>query len=134
LIGRVNVGQRDGVFLVSKVWPTHVMGDGIARACDAAYSVLGDTGASLLRDPRLHVSAPLMVPRQPPSHWPRRSAMVISLHFRNPARPSIYRRTVALSLTLTPGELHALDAAHPPPNRQRQCIDEGYRPRCGDIY
>jgi len=53
LIGRVNVGQRDGVFLVSKVWPTHVMGDGIARACDAAYSVLGDAGASLLRDPTL---------------------------------------------------------------------------------
>ena len=49
----MNVGQRDGVFLVSKVWPTHVMGDGIARACDAAYSVLGDAGASLLHDPTL---------------------------------------------------------------------------------
>jgi len=33
-IGRVIAGQRDRVFLVSKVWPSHVAGDGIARACD----------------------------------------------------------------------------------------------------
>jgi hypothetical protein len=30
-IGRVIAGQRDRVFLVSKVWPSHVAGNGIAR-------------------------------------------------------------------------------------------------------
>jgi Aldo/keto reductase family len=38
LIGRVIAGQRDRVFLVSKVWPNHVMGNGIARACDASLA------------------------------------------------------------------------------------------------
>jgi hypothetical protein len=32
LIGRAIAGQRDRVFLVSKVWGSHVAGDGIARA------------------------------------------------------------------------------------------------------
>jgi diketogulonate reductase-like aldo/keto reductase len=41
LIGRVIVGQRDRVFLVSKVWPSHVAGDGIARACEASLRRLG---------------------------------------------------------------------------------------------
>jgi diketogulonate reductase-like aldo/keto reductase len=41
LIGRVIAGQRDGVFLVSKVWPTHVTGNGIARACEASLARLG---------------------------------------------------------------------------------------------
>src|SRR5262249_48807439 len=41
LIGRVIAGQRDRVFLVSKVWPTHVTGDGIARACEASLARLG---------------------------------------------------------------------------------------------
>jgi diketogulonate reductase-like aldo/keto reductase len=41
LIGRVIAGQRDRVFLVSKVWPTHVMGDGVARACEASLARLG---------------------------------------------------------------------------------------------
>ena len=36
LIDHVIAGQRDSVFLVSKVSPNHVMGDGIARACDAS--------------------------------------------------------------------------------------------------
>ena len=40
LIGRVIAGQRDRVFLVSKVWQTHVMGDGIARACEASLGRL----------------------------------------------------------------------------------------------
>ena len=31
-IGRVIAGQRNRVFLVSKVWPSHVAGNGIARA------------------------------------------------------------------------------------------------------
>jgi diketogulonate reductase-like aldo/keto reductase len=41
LIGRAIAGQRDRVFLVSKVWPTHVAGDGIARACEASLLRLG---------------------------------------------------------------------------------------------
>jgi diketogulonate reductase-like aldo/keto reductase len=41
LIGRVVTGQRDHVFLVSKVWPSHVAGDGIARACEASLARLG---------------------------------------------------------------------------------------------
>src|SRR5262245_16512503 len=41
LIGRVIAGQRDRVFLVSKVWPTHVAGDGVARACEASLARLG---------------------------------------------------------------------------------------------
>ena len=36
LIGRVIASRRKRVFLVSKVWPTHVSGDGIERACVAA--------------------------------------------------------------------------------------------------
>ena len=35
-IGRVIAGQRNRVFLVSKVWPNHVAGKGIARACEAS--------------------------------------------------------------------------------------------------
>jgi diketogulonate reductase-like aldo/keto reductase len=41
LIGRVIAGQRDRVFLVSKVESTHVMGGGMARACDASLGRLG---------------------------------------------------------------------------------------------
>ncbi len=41
LIGRVIAGQRDRVFLVSKVSPTHLAGDGIARACEASLARLG---------------------------------------------------------------------------------------------
>jgi len=41
LIGRAIAGQRDRVFLVSKVWPNHVAGDGIARACEASLARLG---------------------------------------------------------------------------------------------
>jgi diketogulonate reductase-like aldo/keto reductase len=40
LIGRAIAGQRDRVFLVSKVWPTHVAGNGIARACEASLNRL----------------------------------------------------------------------------------------------
>jgi len=40
-IGRVIAGQRNRVFLVSKVWPSHVAGNGIARACDASLARLG---------------------------------------------------------------------------------------------
>jgi diketogulonate reductase-like aldo/keto reductase len=41
LIGRVIAGQRDRVFIVSKVWPTHVAGNGIERACEASLARLG---------------------------------------------------------------------------------------------
>jgi diketogulonate reductase-like aldo/keto reductase len=40
-IGRVIAGQRNRVFLVSKVWPNHVAGNGIARACAASLARLG---------------------------------------------------------------------------------------------
>ncbi len=40
-IGRVIAGQRNRVFLVSKVWPNHVAGNGIARACEASLTRLG---------------------------------------------------------------------------------------------
>src|SRR5262249_21321698 len=41
LISHVIAGQRDRVFLVSKVWPTHVAGNGIERACKASLARLG---------------------------------------------------------------------------------------------
>src|SRR5271170_7482249 len=41
LIGRVIAGRRERVFLVSKVWPTHVAGDGIERACEGSLARLG---------------------------------------------------------------------------------------------
>jgi diketogulonate reductase-like aldo/keto reductase len=41
LIGRAISGQRDRVFLVSKVSANHVGGNGIARACDASLRRLG---------------------------------------------------------------------------------------------
>lgn len=41
LIGRVVADQRDRVFLVSKVWPSHVAGNGIEQACEGSLSRLG---------------------------------------------------------------------------------------------
>src|SRR5271156_1902814 len=41
LIGRVIAGQRDRVFLVSKVPPSHTGGNGIASACAASLARLG---------------------------------------------------------------------------------------------
>jgi diketogulonate reductase-like aldo/keto reductase len=40
LISRVIAGQRDRVFLVSKVETNHVTGDGITRACEASLARL----------------------------------------------------------------------------------------------
>ena len=40
VIGRVIAGQRDRVFLVSKVSAYHVAGNGIARACEASLTRL----------------------------------------------------------------------------------------------
>jgi diketogulonate reductase-like aldo/keto reductase len=41
LISHVIAGQREGVFLVSKVLPSHTRGDGIARACEGSLARLG---------------------------------------------------------------------------------------------
>jgi diketogulonate reductase-like aldo/keto reductase len=41
LIGHVIAGQRENIFLVSKVWPTHVRGNGIERACQGSLARLG---------------------------------------------------------------------------------------------
>jgi len=41
LISGVIAGQRDRVFLVSKVWPSHVAGNGIERACEGTLARLG---------------------------------------------------------------------------------------------
>jgi diketogulonate reductase-like aldo/keto reductase len=211
LIGRVIAGQRDRVFLVSKVWPNHVMGNGIARACAAslgrlgtdhldlyllhwpsryaelssivaafeslraagrirawgvsnfkvsdmedlfrvsrgdrcatnqvpyslgnrgverdllpwcerhgtpvmAYSPLGGPGAGLLRDPTLarigaaHGCSAAAVALA----WTIRNGNVIAIP-ESGSTEHVRENAVALSLTLTADELHALDAAHPPP-------------------
>ena len=213
LIGHVIAGQRDRVFLVSKVWPNHVRGDGIARACAAslarlgtdhldlyllhwpsrdadlssivaafeslravgkirawgvsnfkvsdmedlfrvshgdrcatnqvlynlgnrgiehdllpwceqhgipvmAYSPLGGAGAGLLHDPTLarigaaHSCSAAAVALA----WTIRNGHVIAIPESGSAE-HVKENAVALSLTLTPDELHTLDAAHPPPNR-----------------
>ena len=62
LIGRVIAGQRERVFLVSKVWPNHVTGSGIARACDASLGRLGTD----------HLDLYLL-------HWPSRDAELSSI-------------------------------------------------------
>jgi len=41
LISHVIAGQRDHVFIVSKVWPSHVPRNGIARACESSLARLG---------------------------------------------------------------------------------------------
>ena len=213
LIGRVIAGQRDRVFLISKVWPTHVTGNGISRACDAslarlgtdhldlyllhwpsrdtnlssivaefenlraagkiyawgvsnfkvsdmedlfrvsrgdrcatnqvlynlgnrgiehdllpwceqhgmpvmAYSPLGGAGASLLRDPTLarigaaHNCSAAAVALA----WAIRNGNVIAIP-KSGSAEHVKENAVALSLILTPDELHTLDAAYPPPNR-----------------
>ncbi len=212
LIGRVIAGQRDRVFLVSKVWPTHVTGDGILRACEAslgrlgtdhldlyllhwpsrdaelssivaafeslrasgkirawgvsnfkvndmedlfrvshgdrcatnqvlynlgnrgierdllpwckqhdmpvmAYSPLGGSGATLLRDPTLaHLGAAHNCSAAAVAlAWTIRNGNVIAIPESGSAE-HVKENAVALSLILTPDELHALDAAHPPPS------------------
>jgi diketogulonate reductase-like aldo/keto reductase len=213
LIGGVISGQRDRVFLVSKVWPNHVRGDGIARACDASlarlgtdhldlyllhwpsqdadlssivagfeslrgagkirswgvsnfsvsdmenlfrvphgdrcatnqvpynlgnraierdllpwceqhgmpvmgYSPLGGSGAGLLRDATLarigvaHNCSAAAVALA----WTIRNGHVIAIPESGSAE-HVKENAVALSLTLTPDDLHGLDAAYPPPSR-----------------
>jgi len=62
LIGGVITGQRDRVFLVSKVSPNHVTGDGIARACEASLARLGTDYLDLYL-----------------LHWPSRDADLTSI-------------------------------------------------------
>jgi diketogulonate reductase-like aldo/keto reductase len=61
LISHVIAGQRDQVFLVSKVAPTHVMGDGMARACEASLARLDTDHVDLYllhwRDSQTNLSA-----------------------------------------------------------------------------
>ncbi len=212
-IGRAIAGQRDRVFLVSKVWQTHVAGNGVVRACEAslkrlgtdhlnlyllhwpngvtnlpsvvaafeslrsagkirawgvsnfkvndmeglfripkgdrcatnqlpyslgdrgierdvlpwceqrgmpvmAYSPLGGPGANLLRDPTLarigaaHGCSAAAVALA----WTIRNGNVIAIPESGSAA-HVKENAVALSLTLTPQELQALDAAFPPPHR-----------------
>src|SRR5215471_11866131 len=62
LIGHVLAGQRDRVFLVSKVEPDQVTGNGIARACEASLARLGTD----------HLDLYLL-------HWPTREAGLSSI-------------------------------------------------------
>src|SRR5271156_2064825 len=62
MINHVIAGQRDQIFLVSKVWPNHVAGDGIARACEASLARLGTD----------HLDLYLL-------HWPSRDATLSSI-------------------------------------------------------
>ena len=41
LIAHVIAGRREHVFLVSKVWPTHVARDGVEKACEGSLVRLG---------------------------------------------------------------------------------------------
>ena len=213
LIGHVIAGRREQVFLVSKVWPTHVAGDGIERACQGslarlgtdhldlyllhwpngitdlsgvveafenlrsqgkirawgvsnfnvsdlnrllnvphgdscatnqvpyglgdraiehdllpwcsqhaipmmAYSPLGGASSTLLRDPTLaRIGAARGCSAAAVAlAWTIRSGQVIAIpESGNIAH--VRENAVALSLALTPEELQALDAAHPPPSR-----------------
>ena len=213
LIGRVIAGQRDHVFLASKVSANHVAGNGISRACEAsltrlgtdyldlyllhwpngitdfsgvvtgfenlrvggkirtwgvsnfnvshleklfhvpqgdrcatnqvpynlgdrdiehdllpwceqhgmpvmAYSPLGGPGTNLLRDPFLariaaaHGCSAATVALA----WTIRSGHIIAIP-ESGSVAHVKENAVALSLALTPQELQALDAAHPPPSR-----------------
>ena len=62
LVGRAIAGQRDRVFLVSKVWRNHLAGDGIARACEASLARLGTDHLDLYLQ-----------------HWPERSVALSSI-------------------------------------------------------
>jgi diketogulonate reductase-like aldo/keto reductase len=82
-----------------------------------AYSPLGGLGASLLGNPTLarigaaHGCSAAAVALA----WTIRSGKVIAIPEAGSAA-HVKENAVALSLTLTPDELHAIDAAHPPPH------------------
>jgi diketogulonate reductase-like aldo/keto reductase len=83
-----------------------------------AYSPLGGTGSSLLRDPTLarigatHDCSAAAVALA----WAIRSGNVIAIPESGSAA-HVKENAVALSLVLTSQELQALDAAHPPPGK-----------------
>lgn len=83
-----------------------------------AYSPLGGANSTLLRDPVLarigaaHGCSPTAVALA----WTIRSGKVIEIpESGNVAH--VRENALALSLALTSEELHAPDAAHPPPSR-----------------
>ena len=83
-----------------------------------AYSPLGGAGAALLRDPTLarigaaHGCSPPRVALA----WTIRGGNVIAIP-ESGSVAHVKENAVALSLTLTPQELQALDAAYPPGDR-----------------
>jgi diketogulonate reductase-like aldo/keto reductase len=83
-----------------------------------AYSPLGGTGATLLHDPALgriaaaHGCAPAAVALA----WALRSGSVVAIPESGSAA-HVGENAAALSLTLTPQDLAALDSAFPPPRR-----------------
>jgi diketogulonate reductase-like aldo/keto reductase len=83
-----------------------------------AYSPLGGPGANLLRDPTLarigaaHGCAAAAVALA----WTIRNGNVIAIP-ESGSPTHVKENSVALSLSLTPQELQALDAAFPPPRR-----------------
>jgi len=111
LIGEVIAGQRDRVFLVSKVWPTHVAGNGIARACEASLARLGTD----------HLDLYLL-------HWPSRDADLSSIGRRSKryARRGRFARgayPTSRSVTWkTSSVLHTVIAARPIRSRTTSAI------------
>ena len=83
-----------------------------------AYSPLGGTGATLLHDTALgriaaaHGCAPAAVALA----WAVRSGSVIAIPESGSAA-HVSENAAALSLTLTPPDLAALDSTFPPPRR-----------------
>jgi diketogulonate reductase-like aldo/keto reductase len=83
-----------------------------------AYSPLGGTGATLLRDPTLarigaaHNCSPAAVALA----WTIRHGDVIAIPESGSAE-HVKENAAAFSLTLTPDEFQELDAAYPPPDR-----------------
>jgi diketogulonate reductase-like aldo/keto reductase len=79
-----------------------------------AYSPLGGAGASLLRDPPLaRIAAHSCSVAAVALAWTIRNGNVIAIPESGSAE-HVKENAVALSLTLTPDELRALDSAHPP--------------------
>jgi len=80
-----------------------------------AYSPLGGAGSSLVRDPALarigeaHKCSAAAVALA----WAIRSGNVIAIP-ESGSSAHVKENAMALSLTLTPQELQAIDAAHPP--------------------
>jgi aryl-alcohol dehydrogenase-like predicted oxidoreductase len=64
-IGRAIAGQRDRIFLVSKVSPNHVAGTGVVRACEASLKRLGTDHLDLylLHWPTAVTNFPTLLPR-----------------------------------------------------------------------